>query len=68
MRTLIRTTIKNNDNFFVKESVSTLELLLAKKVNYIIVTKRKFNNQKLMLSERKILVKKTTITMVDRVL
>lgn len=68
MRTLIRTTIKNNDNFFVKESVSTLELLLAKKGNYIIVTKRKFNNQKLMLSERKILVKKTTITMVDRVL
>lgn len=68
MRTLLRTTVKNNDTIFVKETVSALNILLSTKGNYVCVTRRRYNNQKIILSERKVILKKSTINMVDRVL
>lgn len=67
MRTILKTIIKDNTHFYIKETIPALNKLLLKKVGYIIVTKVKFNNQKKVLSERKVVIKKSTILIGDRV-
>ena len=68
MRTVLKTTIKDNNSFYIKETVTVLHKLLLEKGNYIVVTKVRFNNHKVILSQRKILIKKSTILMGDRIL
>ena len=68
MRTLLKTTIRDNNAFYIKETITALNKLLLKKVNYIVVTRVRFNNQKVVLSEGKVVIKKSTILMGDRVL
>lgn len=64
MRTLLRTNIENNKIIYVKEKVETIKKRLEDKSKFINVTKRKFIAGRLY-SERKVLIRKTLIKMVD---
>lgn len=66
MKTLIRTTIKGNNVIYTKETLETLSDLLSAKGGYMIITKRRYNNQNKILSERKAILKKSTIVMIDK--
>ena len=68
MRTVIRTNIKDNTFIYIKEKTKRTLELLVEKGNYILVTKIKYNNLKKVISEKKVILKKSTILMVDQVI
>lgn len=66
MRTLIKTTIKDNNNIYVKETLETIQKFLDDKKSYVYLTRRRYNADKKILSERKCLIKKSNIIFISK--
>ena len=59
MKTTVKTTIKGNENLFVKEDVSTIFDELNKKSNFIMLTSVSHN-----AIESKVIIRKSSIKMI----
>ena len=59
MKTIIKTTIKGNENLYVKESVSAIFEMLQSKNGFMLLTSVSHDNK-----ESKIIIKKSSIKMI----